>query len=105
LRTTLRIASRTSSATLRPDRAAALRKAASSSLRRYTCVFSMYVTLVAQLTYVNRKHESRGLPCRKTYDAARLAHFSHQRVHLRKIPDVVIVIEFFQPGAVLIAGA
>src|SRR5205807_8307774 len=42
LSTTLRIASRTRSATLRPDRAAALRSASSSSLRRYTCVFFIY---------------------------------------------------------------
>ena len=37
--------------------------------------------------------------------ACALASTSDQRVHLRKIPDVVIVIEFFQSGTVLIAGA
>ena len=52
---TFLIASRTSSATLRPERAAALRNAASSSFGRYTWVFSMCVTLVLILTYVKSR--------------------------------------------------
>ena len=39
-------------ATLRPERAAASRSAASSSLRRYTWVFSIYVNLCPLLTHV-----------------------------------------------------
>lgn len=54
------MASRMTSAMLRPDRAAAARNASSSSLGRYTCVFSMYVNLETYLTYVNGG--SRGRP-------------------------------------------
>jgi hypothetical protein len=49
--TTLRMASRINSATLRPDRAAALRSTSSSSLQRYTCVPSMHVNLICRLTF------------------------------------------------------
>src|SRR5258708_7887907 len=52
LSTNLRIASRTNSATLRPDRAAAFRSASSSSLGRYTWFFPTYVNLLLSLTYV-----------------------------------------------------
>ena len=51
--TTVRIASRTKSATLRPDRAAALRSASRSSLRRYIWVFSIHVRLDSRTTYIN----------------------------------------------------
>jgi len=57
---TRRMASRTRSATLRPERSETLCRASSSSSRRYTCVLTIGVILGMGMTPVNesRSHES-----------------------------------------------
>src|SRR5712691_9136798 len=63
--TCLRMASRTRSATLRPDRAATLRSAASSFAGKYTCIFSMYVGRGNESTYVKDRRRVRA---RRSYN-------------------------------------